>query len=127
MSLGHDLDAVRDVLAAHKGIPHPQVIHRNAVTDSDGIELNGRAARHPDSSFDRRPDFVEFDMAGNDLVEGVCYTDDRLIEVFSGKPHGHPQRPMGSLLDTGFHDVTSHGVSSVTGAPPDSTICAPYL
>ena len=46
------LDGVGDDLAARQRVAHPLVVHRDAVADADGGELERRAAGHADARLD---------------------------------------------------------------------------
>ena len=53
-----DLDRVGDDLAAGQRVAHALVVHRDAVADADGVELERRAAGHADAGLDGVGDLV---------------------------------------------------------------------
>ena len=48
---------------------HAIVAHRDTVADSDGVELEWRAAGHQDTILDRTGDLLQVLMTRNDLGE----------------------------------------------------------
>src|SRR5579859_4759238 len=55
--------------------------HHNTIIHPDGIELEGDAAGCANCLLDDAPEFLQVDMAGDDIDVGVADRDKRLIEV----------------------------------------------
>jgi hypothetical protein len=65
--------------------------HRDTVIDRDGIEFLGHAAGFFYFPRNQLPHVLEVDMAGDELGKGVCYRNNRLLEVFILHTGGAPQ------------------------------------
>jgi hypothetical protein len=82
--------------------------HSDAVTDGDGVELEGCAAGLSDGVFDEFCDFVEVDVSGDDLAEAVGDSDEWAFDIVVGESAGAEQGPVRGSLETFFYRVASH-------------------
>ena len=78
----HRLDRVGDQFAAGQRKLHSLVAHGDAVVDADRVEDERHAAGLADALLDELANFVEMDVAGNDVRIAVADGDKRLAEIF---------------------------------------------
>ena len=104
----HAFGGIRDQVTGHQGIFHPDMSHRDTVTDSNRRENDGRAAcfrhAHPHSV----NDFVDVHMAGNDFVVGTDDADHWFFDFFGGVAQCVQEASRRGLLHSCFHVVALH-------------------
>ena len=92
VGIHHILDAVRNNIARRKRIEHSVVSHRDAVVDSDRIELGCKATQLFDLRFYLLPDLMQMDMTGYKLGKRIHNGYDRFAELLFFQAVGAPQR-----------------------------------
>ena len=102
------LDRIGDELAARERVLHARVAHGDAVADTDGGELKGRAACCCDAELRSLGDFAQVDVARDDLVEGIADADQRLLEVLRTVAICMEQGTMCTACSTFFDNIASH-------------------
>ena len=121
----HQFDRIRDHLAAHQRRLHAFGAHGDAVADSDGVELHGRAARgaHPFLHFHRQ--FPQVVIAVHGLGPCVRNADDRLFQVRIGESDGFEVRPCRRAITALRNGVAVefHGNLSSYLKDPSSFFC----
>ena len=66
--LGHNFHGVRNQLAAGQRVLHAQVIHGQAIADTDGVTLKRRPSCHTNPGLYRICDLPQMSMAGDCFV-----------------------------------------------------------
>ena len=110
---GHGLNGISDQLAAGQRIHHALMGHGDAVTNGDGGKFHRNAAVHQDALLSRIGNAPQVEVPGNDLVEGVDHTDQRLApDVFLQMACGVQQASGIGVLHAGkdFFRVEGHGI-----------------
>ncbi len=92
MGVDHILNAVGDDVTRRERIEHAVVTHRDAVIDSNGVELGSVASALLDLALDILSHLVEVSMARHELGEAVHDGDDGLAHHLAFHTIGHPQR-----------------------------------
>ena len=82
--------------------------HGDAVTDADGVELKGDAARLGDALLHPLTDLVQMAMTRDDLHIRVTDRDKRLLEIIALHARRHKQSAMRSPLKSTLHLVAIH-------------------
>ncbi len=72
---GHDFHGVRDEVTAGEGVAHPDVAHRQPVTDADGPELECHTTFGPDALSDGIREPPKVLVARDELAVGVGNAD----------------------------------------------------
>ena len=91
MRVDHILHAVGDDVARGQRIQHPVVPHGDTVVDGYRIELRSITSHLFDFGFHHLPDFMQMSMPRHELGERIDDGHDRLPELFTFHPIGHPQ------------------------------------
>ena len=94
----HELDRVRDDLAADERHPHPLGAHGDAVGHRDGVELHRRRPGGAHAFLDRGRETAEVQVAGTDLDPGVGDPDEGLPQVVVGEPDRLEHGPGGGAV-----------------------------
>lgn len=121
MGFDHGLHRVGDQFAAGEGEFHTGVAHGNAVTDSDGVEFEGDAARLADGFLDQIGDFIQVNVAGDDFVEGIANANEGFVEILGFDDAGGPEETaVWCVFGAFFNFVAIHEriLSSVNEAEP---------
>ena len=84
----HGLHRIGDQLTGSQGIPHAAVSHDNPVAHADHRHQDRRSPRHIDPRLGGLGEFVQVDVTGNDLAEGIDHADQRTAYLFRGKTAG---------------------------------------
>ena len=109
VGLENGFDRVGDDFAAGQGIFHPGMPHGDAVADTDGVELEGHAARFADGFLDDLAHLIEVGMTGNDLGVGVADRDEGLVEIFGFQSGGAEEAAVWRALPSLFDLIATHG------------------
>ena len=102
------LDGVGDELAARERVFHARMAHRDAVADTDGRELQRRAAGGRHAELRRLSDLTQMDVARDDLIEGIADADERLLEILLTVAVRMEQRTMRTTRGAFLDNIASH-------------------
>ena len=69
MGIAHVFNAVGDQVAGWQGVEHPGMAHGDTIINGDCVELGGKATRFGDNFFEMLTDFMEMDVARDELGE----------------------------------------------------------
>ena len=89
MCVHHVLNRIGDEFARRQAVEHAAVTHRDAVVDSDRVELLGHTAIFLDFPSDQLSKIFQVYVPGYELGERVRNRDDRLFEIVvlhTGRP-----------------------------------------
>ena len=110
--LRHAFNAVCDNFTGNEGVFHTLVTHCDTVANADHVKFNGCTACHKHAVLNAACDVLEVDVTGNDFVEGVNDTDERLSYLPVGVTHRLEKRALRRAFRAQFHFVASHFVRS---------------
>ena len=105
---GHRFDRVGDQFAGAQRVFHPFVAHADPVADTDGEELEGRAAGHPYTRLDGVGDLMEVQVAGDQFVCRIGDADHRPFDFPVRQPQRFEQGAVRGPLQPFFHPVGTH-------------------
>ena len=127
VAAGDELDRVRDHLAGRERRPHPLGPHRDAVRDSDRVELDGRAASLADCTLDVDGERALVEIARHRLDPRRANADERLREVvvveagaLEHRPGAGPVRAVGEGAAAPLRGVAGASVGAC-GRTHDAT------
>ena len=83
------------------------MVHRDAVADADGGDLERRAAGHADAGLHGVGDLVEHQVPGDDLVRRVDDGDERPRDLLVGETVGLEQAAVRGLGQAALHAVAA--------------------
>ena len=118
--LRHGFHTVRDQFAAGERILHPDMTHRDAVTDTDRRNHDRGSTGHSDAGLDCLGDLIQMHMAWYDLTVRGNHADERLSQFFLGISHRVEQAPHRCAFYSLGYIVTSlrHIRSFLRETPP---------
>jgi hypothetical protein len=92
---------------------HSGVSHHDAVVDADGIEFERDSAGGADGFFYDAAEFLEMDVAGDDVDVRIAHGDERLVEVprLAHLPGRAQQAPMRRSAEAALHGVGTLGMT----------------
>ena len=78
----HRFHAVRNQLTACKAIFHAGMPHRDTITNADGRNHDGCAARHAHACLDGFCNLIQIEMSGNNFAVCGNYANQRSVQFF---------------------------------------------
>ncbi len=81
MSLSHNFYCIGNEFTRCQAVLHASVIHGQAITNRNGIELKRYAPSRPNTAFDRLRDFTKVLVPGYYVGKAVDNTDKGFFEI----------------------------------------------